>query len=78
MIPTVALRDKRWRKFPLASFTTNRYDAHTELYQTVRFKLDALKKEELKVKAENDTKERAAEKNRQDEMQRLEEEKQAE
>lgn len=78
LLPWVAMKDRRWKKFPIDSFTTNKYEAHTELYQVIRFKLDAMKKEEQKAKADADAKARAEEAREQAEMKRLVEEKRAE
>ena len=46
MIPSVAVRDPRWRKFNKEQFTTGKFKAHTELYHTIGNKLLALQEQE--------------------------------
>ena len=44
IIPHVAVRDPRWKKFPLTLFNTNQYDAHAKLYESIHNKFTSLKK----------------------------------
>ena len=44
MIPNVAGKDKRWKRFPKDSFNTGQYEAHAKLYETINNKLKSLKK----------------------------------
>ena len=42
MIPSMAVRDVRWKKFPKDQFDIQRYKSHRQLYDTIRNKLDSL------------------------------------
>ena len=58
MIPHVAVRDKRWKKFPKESYTATGYEAHIHLYNTIRNKLTSLK--DAAEKDRKDAEEKAA------------------
>ena len=42
MIPSIGVRDKRWKKFPVAQFDIHGCATHKQLYHTIRNKLDSL------------------------------------
>ena len=42
MIPSMAVRDTRWKKFPKNHFDIQRFEAHRQLYDTIRNKLTGL------------------------------------
>ena len=42
MIPSVKVRDPRWKNFPKAQFDIQLFKAHRQLYDTIRNKLDSL------------------------------------
>ena len=42
MIPSIKVRDPRWKNFPKAQFDIQLFKAHRQLYDTIRNKLDSL------------------------------------
>ena len=58
MIPSIGVRDKRWKKFPVAQFDIHGCATHKQLYHTIRNKLDSLINKAQKVR--EDAEEEAA------------------
>ena len=71
MLQSVAVRDKRWKKFPKKFFDITAYKGHRQLYDCIRNKLDSLKhaEEQKRKQAEEDA---AAEKLKAETNERLE------
>ena len=64
MIGHVAVRDAKWRKFPLDSFNTGQHEAHNQLYHALRNKFNSMVEKAEKAKADAEAKAKADEKAR--------------
>ena len=61
MIGHVAVRDQRWKKFPLDRFDYQEIGAHRQLYYAISNKLKSLKKEAERAKEEKEASAKAEE-----------------